>query len=539
MDIQTILTRLEATDGEFPREALEAAVAKRGEIISELMKLIQKASANLDYILDEPQYMGHIYAIYLLAQFREKRAFPLLTELYSLHGDKALDATGGLLENLDQVLASLCGGDVTLITALIEEEAMNDSVRAIAEEALLTLVACGELSREQAMAYMQSLFRGKLKAEKRSSAWSALVSCACRLHPEEVYQDIRRAFADELIDPSYISMKEMEEYHAGDKEQLLKLLRDSSSLVTDTVSEMSKWGFFKKPKRKEILSILGKLESNTGEFPRQTLEDVIARRNHFIPDLLEILKRAKAEAEELLKQEGYMAHIYALYLLAQFRETRAYPLIADFFSMPGDISLDLTGDVVTEDLPGILAAVCGGDDSRIKALIENPDANGYVRSAALMALVTLVACGEKTRDEVMRYFQELFRSKLEREYSRAWDGLIICCMDLYPEEVDADVRKAEGDELFDYTEPSYQLEKTYAQGKEKTLERLKRNRAYRLIDSTIAEMESWACFKPKAEPKPKPRQQPRVAEVRTAPKIGRNQPCPCGSGKKYKKCCGR
>jgi len=26
---------------------------------------------------------------------------------------------------------------------------------------------------------------------------------------------------------------------------------------------------------------------------------------------------------------------------------------------------------------------------------------------------------------------------------------------------------------------------------------------------------------------------------RETPKIGRNDPCPCGSGKKYKKCCGR
>ena len=25
--------------------------------------------------------------------------------------------------------------------------------------------------------------------------------------------------------------------------------------------------------------------------------------------------------------------------------------------------------------------------------------------------------------------------------------------------------------------------------------------------------------------------------VRSAPKVGRNDPCPCGSGKKYKKCC--
>ena len=27
--------------------------------------------------------------------------------------------------------------------------------------------------------------------------------------------------------------------------------------------------------------------------------------------------------------------------------------------------------------------------------------------------------------------------------------------------------------------------------------------------------------------------------VRTAPKVGRNEPCPCGSGKKHKHCCGR
>ncbi|MBQ5389368.1 MAG: SEC-C domain-containing protein [Clostridia bacterium] len=28
------------------------------------------------------------------------------------------------------------------------------------------------------------------------------------------------------------------------------------------------------------------------------------------------------------------------------------------------------------------------------------------------------------------------------------------------------------------------------------------------------------------------------APVRKAEKVGRNDPCPCGSGKKYKKCCG-
>ena len=27
--------------------------------------------------------------------------------------------------------------------------------------------------------------------------------------------------------------------------------------------------------------------------------------------------------------------------------------------------------------------------------------------------------------------------------------------------------------------------------------------------------------------------------VRITPKIGRNEPCPCESGRKYKKCCGQ
>ena len=40
--------------------------------------------------------------------------------------------------------------------------------------------------------------------------------------------------------------------------------------------------------------------------------------------------------------------------------------------------------------------------------------------------------------------------------------------------------------------------------------------------------------KPSAEKEKKKKLQP----VRAQPTTGRNEPCPCGSGKKYKKCCG-
>ena len=31
----------------------------------------------------------------------------------------------------------------------------------------------------------------------------------------------------------------------------------------------------------------------------------------------------------------------------------------------------------------------------------------------------------------------------------------------------------------------------------------------------------------------------KAQPVRTIPRVGRNDPCPCGSGKKYKRCCGK
>lgn len=33
--------------------------------------------------------------------------------------------------------------------------------------------------------------------------------------------------------------------------------------------------------------------------------------------------------------------------------------------------------------------------------------------------------------------------------------------------------------------------------------------------------------------------QPRIASFQEVPRVGRNDPCPCGSGKKHKKCCAK
>ena len=54
-------------------------------------------------------------------------------------------------------------------------------------------------------------------------------------------------------------------------------------------------------------------------------------------------------------------------------------------------------------------------------------------------------------------------------------------------------------------------------------------RAHHELASFRRERGRWVCAGGEMNPKGPPRQ---VA------KVGRNDPCPCGSGKKYKKCCG-
>jgi SEC-C motif-containing protein len=56
-----------------------------------------------------------------------------------------------------------------------------------------------------------------------------------------------------------------------------------------------------------------------------------------------------------------------------------------------------------------------------------------------------------------------------------------------------------------------------------------RSRVHHELAEFSRQQGRWICVGGRMDPKGPPRQMV---------KVGRNQPCPCGSGKKYKKCCG-
>ena len=59
------------------------------------------------------------------------------------------------------------------------------------------------------------------------------------------------------------------------------------------------------------------------------------------------------------------------------------------------------------------------------------------------------------------------------------------------------------------------------------------------VEKKIAEKNnSFLDFVKDADPEALERFMPAPTHRREVPKVGRNEPCVCGSGKKYKKCCG-
>lgn len=240
MHLYQILEELAYDTGEFPREAMEAAIANREEITPYLLKILEESYENIEELIENGDYQGHLYAMYLLAQFREKRAFPLILQLISFPGEIPHALAGDVItEDLGRILASVYP-DIALIQQLIENRQINEYVRAAATSSLVILVGSGLLSREVVLAYFQTLYTAKLEAHP-SFVWDNLVHCTNQLYPQELYPYLVQAYDRGLADPRFIPLSEIHKILATSKESHLLHLCQNAELIEDSVVEMEKW----------------------------------------------------------------------------------------------------------------------------------------------------------------------------------------------------------------------------------------------------------------------------------------------------------
>jgi hypothetical protein len=298
--------------------------------------------------------------------------------------------------------------------------------------------------------------------------------------------------------------------------------------------------------------LLARLDySSPAKFPKAALQEIIARKDEMIPHLIAILESAHADPKEFLDGPQVMLPTYAAYLLAQFRETRAYRPLLALLNCEDHHANEFFGDSITEDMHNILACVFDGDEAPLRILIENPLAYEYASGCAgLLTYPALMHAGRIAPAEVERYFHDLLDHKLERKHAHVWDNLCSTSSDLGFAALLPLIQKAFEEGL---CSPDYDrledIEERITSGGDSQWSR----QSCEPIDDAVSMMETWGCFSRSSTPRrskvktsslqsllktPEFSSRPSLPPPPQSPGVGRNDPCPCGSGRKFKKCCG-
>jgi hypothetical protein len=235
---------------------------------------------------------------------------------------------------------------------------------------------------------------------------------------------------------------------------------------------------------------------------------------------------------------------YILHLCGQMRETRAYEPLCRLIAGDPDIEVWL-GDAVDETLPGILINVFDGDVGPLLAAIEQSAGDEFARGSALAALGYLVRSKRALADEAMReLLRRLRREALPRDVPGFWSCWAETAAALGYEDLkmEAALLTKEGVlDAADFGLIDFDQVVALARRDPEGLEGFHDQKVVPL-DDAIGAFEAWT-FGDDAEDGfgeeaavagDGPFDKPYVNPLRD---VGRNDPCPCGSGKKYKKCC--
>ena len=302
----------------------------------------------------------------------------------------------------------------------------------------------------------------------------------------------------------------------------------------------------------ELDRIVADLDSAGRRLPVKSIEEAREHRDLMVPKLIEVLRdvTSAARAGEIRKGQ---AHFFAIFLLTEFRAEEAFPVILEAFSLPGDLPRDLFGDAVTSTFARILALFAADRPELVDALIGDSRLNKFVRWEAAQCYVNLVRDQRLTRDEaVERLRQQLRQAMAEKDEDIA--GAIICVLVSFaPVEALADIKEAYRLDLIDIGLVGLEdVESSVAQGEER-IRKEKQWCSPTGIEDVVEELKHWASFaekptqrrvRPPSPPRPHVKMSQRANDLEAVPvptgssRVGRNDPCPCGSGKKFKKCCG-
>lgn len=292
--------------------------------------------------------------------------------------------------------------------------------------------------------------------------------------------------------------------------------------------------------------IMAALEGS-GPLPRETLEAAGQSRDAMVPVFLDYIgKLQTAKIDDLERMDAF---VFIFFLLAEWRETRAYRPLAKLLRRDPKFLDALLGDSITEASARVMAGVFDGDLQPLFDILLDDAADGFVRGEMFDTLVIVALENPDLRPKITQFLVDFFDLTGTVTGEEVWWAWAECIAALGLANMDTAVRAVfeiglitpDHSLIGDFTE---RLQATVGAGRPDWFTGISSNT---LITDTIAELAPWYCFTPeylakKAEGRLNvlsslmPRSGDPFNGVFTG-KVGRNDPCPCGSGKKFKKCC--
>jgi hypothetical protein len=248
--------------------------------------------------------------------------------------------------------------------------------------------------------------------------------------------------------------------------------------------------------------------------------------------------------------ETKKALFFVVHLLGEWREKSAYRPLAALLRQPPDEVDKVLGGAITETTHRVMAAVFDGDPAPLYDVIRDPEADEFVRSRMCEALAMVTLRGELPREEAARFLRACHAELEPQDECFVWQGWQSAIALLGLVELVPLVKQAFERELISRTWLSFQHFEKYLQqtvsGARPPLEREGQN--FTLFGDTVQELSTWYAFSPERDKEKKraaARSDSRVwypslsrgPAVNPFKDVGRNDPCPCGSGRKFKKCC--
>ena len=297
----------------------------------------------------------------------------------------------------------------------------------------------------------------------------------------------------------------------------------------------------------EINEIVEKLKYYTPELPKEELREAIKQKDEITTKLLEMLEYTKENLDKIFYEEDeFFGYTYAFFLLAEFKEEKAFPYLVELLNQDAEIVEYIFGEDYPEHLPRLLASTYNGDDKVLFSIIENNEIDEFIRSSTLQTYAILYLYGKKDRNFIIQYFTKLLNEKKENDNSYLYAEIFHETQHLRLIELEGIIDKTFNN-LYIAKEEIEDLKNIFKDENyiiNRNIYPFKNH--YEYIEDTVGIMEEWQCFRYIEDEEFENSDDYKICEyiinkrnnnnINTA-KIGRNDICPCGSGKKYKKCC--